>query len=546
MSGRQIPSVASVITDEQIGFVAALIDDSGVATKLDSLITRPTGRKRTIPLRSLLVALLLLASIDRPLHLKAATRLLFRDLPSTWRQRLGTAAPADTRKSFLARYRCVRYLFHAMLAVIDPSLTEKNAIVSHQVAERSKKSLADAEIAEREMLLADVLERLLDASIGICTASELSSFDGSVGLDATPVPLYSRGPSKSAGTTASDPDGGWYIREGDHRQTTGPNGKRLRKIAWALEATIVTMGRAPGTLPTYPNLLLGICLAKPGVDPGRTGVALLAGVVRRGYPAGFAGADRGYTQTLPEHFALPAKALGYKVVMDYKAADLGVQANSQGALLVDGSFYCPAMPAALVSASADHRAGTIDDKTRSQLIAARVTWRLSRKEGPDRDGYERFACPALGEHPKLCCSLRHESKALGQVPVLRPPDIPPKVCTQSAVTIAPDIGARFRQDLAFGSQEWQDTYAAYRNTIEGLNGFIKDTAHEALANPDRRRVRGIAAQSIFVGLLAMAANIRKIAAHRALVADGEATKVAARAKRRRMSIRDHLPPPPGG
>ena len=62
----------------------------------------------------------------------------------------------------------------------------------------------------------------------------------------------------------------------------------------------------------------------------------------------------------------------------------------------------------------------------------------------------------------------------------------------------------------------------YRNTIEGWNGYVKDPAHEALAAPGRRRVRGIAAQSIFVALLLMAANFRKIAAFRQMRADGTA------------------------
>ena len=57
-----------------------------------------------------------------------------------------------------------------------------------------------------------------------------------------------------------------------------------------------------------------------------------------------------------------------------------------------------------------------------------------------------------------------------------------------------------------------------RNTIEGLNGYAKDPAHQALAQPARRRVRGIAAQSLFTALLLMAANIRKIRAWRALTA----------------------------
>ena len=72
---------------------------------------------------------------------------------------------------------------------------------------------------------------------------------------------------------------------------------------------------------------------------------------------------------------------------------------------------------------------------------------------------------------------------------------------------------------------------------------MKDTAHEALAEPGRRRVRGTAAQSVFVALLLMAANFRKTTAFRQLVADGTAAKVAERARRRRVSLADHCSPP---
>jgi hypothetical protein len=374
-----------------------------------------------------------------------------------------------------------------------------------------------------------------------CSPGELAGFDGSVGLGATPVPLWSRGPSESAGTCASDPDGGWYVREGDHREVTGPKGKALRKLFWADEATVATMGRPPGAVPAYPDLVLGLALGRPGEDPGGTGTRVLASVRSRDWPAKFLGADRGYTQCLPEKFHLPVRALGYSLVMDYKAARLGRQANSQGAVMVDGAFYCPAMPEALVVASAEHRAGTIDDETYAKRVEARAQWRLVRKQGPDADGYERFSCPAQGDRPHLSCPLRPSPSALGKVPVLSPPAEPPKICTQCAVTVAPDIGARHRQDLAFGSEEWARTYATYRNTIEGLNGFAKDTAHESLAAPGRRRVRGIAAQSIFVALLLMAANFRKIATYRRLVANKATAAVAERARRRRVSIADFAP-----
>ena len=91
--------------------------------------------------------------------------------------------------------------------------------------------------------------------------------------------------------------------------------------------------------------------------------------------------------------------------------------------------------------------------------------------------------------------------------------------------------------------EWADTYASYRNTIEGLNGYMKDPAHECLQAPGRRRVRGIAAQSVFAALLVTAANFRKISAHRRSIEDGLARNVPERARRRRTSLQDYKPPP---
>jgi len=70
--------------------------------------------------------------------------------------------------------------------------------------------------------------------------------------------------------------------------------------------------------------------------------------------------------------------------------------------------------------------------------------------------------------------------------------------------------AKFHQELLFESPEWKSAYNSLRNTNEGMNGYIKDPAHEALDDPGRRRIHGVAAQSLFVALLAMAANVRKI------------------------------------
>ena len=103
----------------------------------------------------------------------------------------------------------------------------------------------------------------------------------------------------------------------------------------------------------------------------------------------------------------------------------------------------------------------------------------------------------------------------------------------------PRRGARHRQDLPDGSTAWHARYATFRNTTKGLNGYAKDQAHQALAQPGRRRIRGIAAQSLFTALLLTAANIRKTRAWRALTGSDKAATTQ-RARRRRASLCDHL------
>ena len=425
---------------------------------------------------------------------------------------------------------------------MDPSALPKNRRLSEQdLAVRTRK-MTPAQIQAARGRLEAFINSLIEASVSVLTDEERAAFDGCTGLDATPVPLFSRGPSKRTGLCASDPDGGWYVREGDHREREDDKGKPLRKIAWALEATIAATARPPGAPPGCPNLAIGLAIARPGEDPGGTGARVLTSAAARGHKPGWLGYDRAYTQALPGRFHLPARALGYKPVMDYRADQLGIQANTGGALLAEGSWYCPALPEPLITATTRLRDHAITRDLYDQQITARCPYQLKRKDGPDADGYQRPSCPAAGHHPGLICPLRQASLTPrdGRPKVLQPPPEPPRLCTQTAITIAPDVGARYRQDLPYGSPAWHARYAALRNTIEGLNGYAKDTAHQALAQPARRRVRGIAAQSIFTALLLMAANIRKIRAWRALTARDKA-RITRRARRRRTSLRDYLP-----
>ena len=149
-----------------------------------------------------------------------------------------------------------------------------------------------------------------------------------------------------------------------------------------------------------------------------------------------------------------------------------------------------------------------------------------------------MVCPAAGSAPKARCELKPKSeggdgKARTRIMVT---DVlsahQPRVCTQQSITQPPEEGAKYVQELPHESPEWHAMYATLRKPVEGMNGFIKDGAREAVHDPERRRIRGVAAQSVLFAFQLFAANRRKIdefLAHR----EAEGKKVSKLPSRRR-------------
>jgi len=266
--GLEIPRPGIAPGEQAVAFAAELIDRSGQAPVIEAALAHRTGRRRPLPVRAVLTALLCLALEDRPLFLTEATRLLFCELPPASRRLLGVPGTAPTERAFKAAYRRVRYCFHAILSTVDPSALPKNrGLTGGELKARIKPMTPDQATMARDRLEA-LVNALLEASVSVLTQDERAASGGGTALDATPVPLFSRGPSKRTGLCASDPDGGWYVREGDHREREDDKGKPLRKICWALEATIAVTARPPSAPPATPNLATGLAMARPGEDPG--------------------------------------------------------------------------------------------------------------------------------------------------------------------------------------------------------------------------------------------------------------------------------------
>ena len=429
-AGLTLPPAAGAASDATVALAAGLIDRSGTAPVIEAALAHRTGRPRPLPARAVLTALLCLALDDRPLFLTAATRLLFCQLSPASRRLLGVPGTTPDERAFLAAYRRVRYCFGAICSVMDPSPLPKNRRLSHADLTARTRPMTPGQAQAARGRLETFINALTEASISVLTSDEHAAYDGCTGLDATPVPLFSRGPSKRSGLCASDPDGGWYVREGDHREREDDKGKPLRKISWALEATIATTARPPGAPPAHPDLAIALALARPGQDPGGTGARVLASAAARGHKAGWLGYDRAYTAALPDRFQLPARALGYRPVMDYRIDQLGIQANTGGAILAEGTWYCPALPGPLITATAELRGHAITRELYDQQITARA---CGPAQAQGRARRRRLPAAVLPRHRPpsgLICPLRKTSLPPrgGRPKVLQPPQELPSLC----------------------------------------------------------------------------------------------------------------------
>jgi hypothetical protein len=194
-----------------------------------------------------------------------------------------------------------------------------------------------------------------------------------------------------------------------------------------------------------------------------------------------------------------------------------------------GQYACVEMPENLRTLVDDFRSKRIDQKTFAARVKALKKYEMVTKQKADERGIgERVGCRAANHSLTVKCAHKPESMKErltldrdGNMSDLRPTivtieqaaamtDAPPTICQSQAVTLKPTDGGKYRQALPIGD-EHTDIYNRSRQSHEGMNGFTRDDAREALGTPGRRRVPTNVAQQLIAAFLVAAANMRKSA-----------------------------------
>lgn len=573
--------------EQSIAFIKASGTAEFITARRDARKVK-TGRKAKISHRALLVGMHLTVADGSPLLLTVIRQTLLERLSPPMRALLDItfptrpADPAEHARWEEAADASVRRAFHRLLDSIDPSTMPKNRTRTWDEMDRLKKDLSIAEQQERAAALDWFGNQLLETAyqqLPESVRNRLQAKGYAYAIDATVIAMFARGRGIDNPLASTDPDGGWYVREGDHRDPqdvpkndqpkTGDLKKKrtASKYVFGREAHLLTIGDTSHADRLYmPQLPFAFNTGVPGVDPAGAALRTFANILHRGHQPGPVAGDILYTNQDPDKYQIPARQAGFDLVLGYGVDQTGNQgSHSSGMLLVDGGYHAPCMPDHLIDTVKElrslHLITDLDERRAkhralNERIQARVEFRMRNKESSKSrdtktgavDIKERLACPAAGANPTAICALKPKSQkerpirqADGtRMDLRRTIDHrkvltngkPPKVCQQETVTVTIEDGAKFRQTLPFGSPEQVNIYNRLRQGTEGVHGTAKDEAKVALANPGRRRVRGWAALQVFTAfLLAETATQRIMTFLRNAVTDHEGHLYVPRRKR---------------
>jgi hypothetical protein len=480
----------------------AVLSRSGVPARIEALLPAG-GRPRQLSVRALLLGMLICQADGRPAHLTRVHDALI-GLDGADRRRLGIEV--DWRGGpHLLTYRQVERTFGLVVDALS-------------------KERPDGEPSEA---LCAVMDALLEASI----PSTVRDATRAQAVDWSDQATFSTPPPTKGGPCA-DPEASW-----GRRKSSQPGQRDEKFFGYELQAA--TMVKEEGG-PAVPELVRRILITNCHVDPPHAFVRVLERMVAGGVALGDVLADSGYAHRVPEHWALPLRALGAAIVTDHHPADRGPRGTFGGAVISNGNLYCPATPAALLALGPLARGATRDEINAHDAMSAELArYKLGRISADDADGYHRVLCPAVAS--KVRCPVRERSMALSHAhPEVIPPEHLPRCCTQQSMTVPVAITAKTAQKHDYPSKAHRISYAR-RTAVERTFSTAKDRASNDMTR-GWCRVMGTTAISLFAATLFVVRNERILDAFEAREAEDQRRQAAGlnpkTRRRRRRTLGD--------
>jgi hypothetical protein len=534
---------------------ARIIDDSHVVDKLTEWEKTDQayrgGRASTLPMRTILIAWLIIALESQPLHISRVAELLSMRLTMKTANALGIPF-TQVREEVVydrvhrATQRLTRLLDHQPLPTRHRRLTK----MEWEAVRQDRTERAD-ELERKRLRMFQFTNAILRAQHDQLPA-EVRREAISLTVDATAVKSFGRGMGRALlasrrpdQTVPSEPDDGWYIRDSKERDNDGTPAENVKKAFWGREYELVALlSNDPSRPRAVPHIVIGFNHHAPGAQPSASAREIFDDIQQRGYQFDHIVGDQAYLPGSKEDVLQnPLRRAGAKLVMKYPTSPTGeksgaegtIQVAAHGAHMVEGTFYCPALPKNLRSVMVDYQKDINDDRKNAKLspteratrklqhqqhrdrqLEERRRWELRRKERPDEHGQVPMRCPAVGPSRTLKCPLKPDQPAnlpAGAVPlpVLSPPKAPGDICThRSSTTFNTDDGSKWQQHYRYGTPEWERAHSYGRQVIESYNSSLKDGGDSGIGDPTRRRLRGATAQAFLVLFAVAATNARRI------------------------------------
>jgi hypothetical protein len=450
-----------------------VIDASGAAPRIEALL--PSGaRARQLSARTLLLGMMLAAADGRPAHLTRVHQAL-AGLPEGEQRRLGVLADWKNGPHRLT-YRQAEYTF---------------ALIARALG----KGVPDG-------LPSPALQRTCDDLLEASIPDQFKDASRSLAVDWTGLESFSRPPPRGTSDCA-DPEASW----GHRRNNLLHDEDELFFGYYLSDANMAPDEHGP----PVPELARRMTASSCRHDPVPAFTPVLTAMPGHGIPLGDVLADSGYSHRVPRNWASPLRAAGAQLVQDLHPHDRGPKGAHQGAIIANGSLYCPATPRALLELGPLARAATPQQAAGHDARTAEAArHKLGRLTASDEDGYHRVQCPAAAG--KVRCPLQPSSMTLDRdrPEILTPPEHPQACCTQQTITVPPDVLAKTAQKHDYPSVAWRRSYAR-RTSAERAFATAKDPASNDITR-GWCRLMGLAPLMLFTATLLIARNQRILAA----------------------------------